>query len=108
MIFGKNTYATSSRLATRPLRSDTMVPDAYVNHIPVLTGGVGREQLRQFYSRHFIPKMPADTEIAAAPVPERSAPAPATLDPAPKRPVSERRLAANRANSKKSTGPRTP
>ncbi len=40
-----------------------MVPDAYVNHIPVLTGGVGHEQLREFYSRHFIPKMPADTEI---------------------------------------------
>jgi carboxymethylenebutenolidase len=42
---------------------DTMVPDAYVNHIPVLTGGVGREQLREFYSRHFIPKMPPDTQI---------------------------------------------
>ncbi len=42
---------------------DTMVADAYVNHIPVLTGGVGREQLREFYSRHFIPKMPPDTEI---------------------------------------------
>src|SRR5260370_14277705 len=42
---------------------DTMVPNAYVNHIPVLTGGVGREQLREFYSRHFIPRMPPDTEI---------------------------------------------
>jgi carboxymethylenebutenolidase len=42
---------------------DTMAPDAYVNHIPVLTGGVGREQLREFYSRHFIPRMPPDTEI---------------------------------------------
>jgi carboxymethylenebutenolidase len=42
---------------------ETMVPDAYVNHIPVLTGGVGHEQLHEFYSRHFIPKMPADTEI---------------------------------------------
>jgi carboxymethylenebutenolidase len=42
---------------------DTMVPDAYVNHIPVMTGGVGREQLHEFYSRHFIPKMPPDTEI---------------------------------------------
>jgi carboxymethylenebutenolidase len=42
---------------------DTMVPDAYVNHIPVLTGGVGHEQLHEFYSRHFIPKMPPDTEI---------------------------------------------
>jgi carboxymethylenebutenolidase len=42
---------------------DTMVPEAYVNHVPVLTGGVGREQLREFYSRHFIPRMPPDTEI---------------------------------------------
>jgi carboxymethylenebutenolidase len=42
---------------------DTMVPDAYVNHIPVLTGGVGLEQLREFYSQHFIPKMPPDTKI---------------------------------------------
>ena len=42
---------------------DTMVADAYVNHVPVLTGGVGHHQLREFYSRHFIPKMPPDTEI---------------------------------------------
>lgn len=42
---------------------ETMVPDAYVNHIPVLTGGVGRAQLGEFYSRHFIPKMPPDTQI---------------------------------------------
>ena len=41
----------------------TMVPDAYVNHVPVMTGGVGREALRAFYSRLFIPKMPADTDI---------------------------------------------
>lgn len=41
----------------------TMVPDAYVNHIPVLTGGVGREELYEFYSKHLIPKMPADTEF---------------------------------------------
>jgi carboxymethylenebutenolidase len=42
---------------------DTMVDDAYVNHIPVLTGGTGREQLHEFYSRYFIPRMPPDTEI---------------------------------------------
>src|SRR6266404_5523975 len=41
----------------------TMVEDAYVNHIPVLTGGVGRGQLREFYSKHFIPQMPPDTEM---------------------------------------------
>ena len=52
-------FATKDTSATL----DTMTSDAYVNHIPVLTGGVGREQLREFYSRHFIPKMPPDTEI---------------------------------------------
>lgn len=38
----------------------TMVEDAYVNHVPVLTGGSGKTELRDFYSRHFIPKMPPD------------------------------------------------
>ena len=43
----------------------TMVEDAYVNHIPVLTGGVGRDELREFYSTRFIPQMPPDTEMTA-------------------------------------------
>jgi carboxymethylenebutenolidase len=55
----RDEFATQDTNAT----IDTMVPDAYVNHIPVLTGGVGHAQLREFYSRHFIPKMPRDTEI---------------------------------------------
>src|SRR5688572_12352508 len=42
---------------------DTMVADAYVNHIPVLTGGVGREELREFYSKRFITQRPPDTEM---------------------------------------------
>src|SRR5207244_5563104 len=41
----------------------TMVEDAYLNHIPVLTGGVGKQQLREFYSKRFIPQMPPDTEM---------------------------------------------
>ncbi len=41
----------------------TMVDNAYVNHIPVLTGGVGRSELREFYSKRFIPQMPPDTEM---------------------------------------------
>jgi len=41
----------------------TMVEDAYVNHIPVLTGGTGRQELREFYSKRFIPQMPPDTEM---------------------------------------------
>jgi len=39
----------------------TMVADAYVNHVPVMTGGVGHDQLREFYSKRFIPQMPPDT-----------------------------------------------
>src|SRR5438445_346898 len=42
----------------------TMSGDNYVNHVPTMTGGRGREELLEFYGRHFIPKMPADTEIA--------------------------------------------
>ena len=42
---------------------DTMVADAYVNHVPVMTGGVGHEELREFYSKRFIPQMPPDTAM---------------------------------------------
>jgi carboxymethylenebutenolidase len=42
---------------------ETMVADAYVNHVPVMTGGVGHDQLREFYSQHFIPQMPSDTSM---------------------------------------------
>lgn len=41
----------------------TMVSDAYVNHVPVMTGGVGHDQLREFYSQRFIPQMPPDTSM---------------------------------------------
>src|SRR5262249_39745999 len=51
-----STHNTEDTLAT-------MVDDAYVNHIPVLTGGVGKEALREFYSKRFIPQMPPDTEV---------------------------------------------
>ena len=42
---------------------DTMVLDAYVNHIPVMTGAYGHDALRAFYSQDFIPAMPPDTTI---------------------------------------------
>jgi len=41
----------------------TMVEDAYVNHIPVMTGGVGKPAVREFYSKYLIPQMPPDTEL---------------------------------------------
>jgi carboxymethylenebutenolidase len=43
----------------------TMSDDNYVNHVPVLTGGRGRQEMLEFYGRHFIPQMPADTHITS-------------------------------------------
>ena len=42
---------------------ETMVADSYVNHVPVMTGGVGHVELREFYSNRFIPQMPPDTAM---------------------------------------------
>jgi carboxymethylenebutenolidase len=42
---------------------NTMVDRPVVNHVPVMTGGVGRKQLAHFYGTYFIPHMPPDTEI---------------------------------------------
>src|SRR2546423_6345162 len=41
---------------------DTMVEDAYVDHVPVLTGGSGKAEVREVYATHFIPPMPPDME----------------------------------------------
>jgi len=42
------------------LTVSTMVEDAYVNHVPTMTGGRGREGLREFYGKHFVHSMPPD------------------------------------------------
>ncbi|KAI1772784.1 carboxymethylenebutenolidase [Hypoxylon cercidicola] len=41
----------------------TMVEEPYVNHVPTLTGGVGRRALTEFYRDHFIFSNPPDTEL---------------------------------------------
>ncbi len=41
----------------------TMSPDNYVNHVPVMTGGRGHDEMVEFYGKHFIPRMPADTSL---------------------------------------------
>ena len=52
-------FATKDATATVA----TMTPDNYVNHVPVMTGGRGRDEMIEFYGKHFIPKMPADTAL---------------------------------------------
>jgi carboxymethylenebutenolidase len=56
---------TAHEFATRDTEAtlDTMVEDAYVNHIPTMTGGQGKDALRRFYSQDFIPSMPPDTTL---------------------------------------------
>ena len=41
----------------------TMVEDASVNHMPVNTGGKGKDALRRFYRDDFIPSWPEDLEM---------------------------------------------
>ncbi len=41
----------------------TMTPDNDVNHVPVMTGGHGQAEMIEFYGKHFISKMPTDTDL---------------------------------------------
>jgi carboxymethylenebutenolidase len=54
--------ATEFTLKDARAAIETMVERPRVNHVPVLTGGVGREQLEHFYRTYFIPQMPPDRE----------------------------------------------
>jgi carboxymethylenebutenolidase len=37
---------------------ETMVAEPYVNHVPTMTGGVGRDLLERFYKYHFVNQVP--------------------------------------------------
>lgn len=41
----------------------TMVQEPYVNHVPTITGGIGRDKLTSFYRHHFIFSNPDDTAL---------------------------------------------
>lgn len=41
----------------------TMVAQPHVNHIPLMTGGVGYEQVKRFYAEHFIYDNPPDFRL---------------------------------------------
>src|SRR5262245_62939335 len=41
----------------------TMVAEPYVHNVPTLTGGDGHAGVIDFYTHHFVGKMPADTRI---------------------------------------------
>ena len=41
----------------------TMTDAPYVTHVPVLTGGHGRDEVRAFYTNWFVGRWPADTQV---------------------------------------------
>lgn len=41
----------------------TMTGEPHVNHVPVMTGGSGWENVRDFFSKHFIRYQPEDVEL---------------------------------------------
>jgi carboxymethylenebutenolidase len=55
----------AAEFATRDVDATmaTMTGDPYLNHVPVLTGGIGREEVRRFYEQIFIGHWPADTTM---------------------------------------------
>jgi carboxymethylenebutenolidase len=55
----------AAEFATRDLDATmaTMTDDPYLNHVPVLTGGIGRAEVRRFYQQIFIGHWPADTTM---------------------------------------------
>jgi carboxymethylenebutenolidase len=41
----------------------TMTAKPYVNEIPLMLGGLGRDRVRDFYANHFLSQLPPDMEI---------------------------------------------
>lgn len=41
----------------------TMVKERYVHHVPVMTGGIGYDNVYNFYKNEFVGKMPKDVKI---------------------------------------------
>jgi carboxymethylenebutenolidase len=41
----------------------TMTDDPYLNHVPVMTGGIGWDEVRRFYDQVFIGHWPADLTV---------------------------------------------
>ncbi|KAI1259694.1 hypothetical protein F5Y18DRAFT_289746 [Xylariaceae sp. FL1019] len=56
---------TALEFATRSVAQTmgTMVDEPYVNHVPTIAGGIGREALTKFYRNHFIFNNPEDMAL---------------------------------------------
>ncbi|KAJ5549611.1 hypothetical protein N7513_006845 [Penicillium frequentans] len=61
-IWDEHTYYEFSDRSVEKTMA-TMVQEPYVNHVPTMTGGLGRARLSHFYLHHFIFNNPDDTAI---------------------------------------------
>lgn len=61
-LFDRHVAAEFSQKSA-PATMATMSADPVVYHVPVMTGGRGREEVEAFYRNHFIPAWPPDVEI---------------------------------------------
>jgi len=43
---------------------ETMIAEPYVHCVPVMTGGIGGQAVRRFYSEHFVNQIPKDVAVA--------------------------------------------
>ncbi|KAF2834859.1 carboxymethylenebutenolidase [Patellaria atrata CBS 101060] len=43
---------------------ETMGPNPYVNHVPTMTGGIGKKDLYRFYQEYFVPSNPPSFKMA--------------------------------------------
>jgi carboxymethylenebutenolidase len=41
----------------------TMAANPLINQVPVMIGGDGREEVYEFYTKYFLPQIPADAEM---------------------------------------------
>jgi len=48
---------TASEFVTKSIEDtmSTMTQEPFVNHVPAMTGGLGLDNVRKFYSKYFIP-----------------------------------------------------
>jgi carboxymethylenebutenolidase len=44
---------------------ETMVTEPYVHCVPIMTGGSGGQEVRRFYSEHFVNQIPKDATVTA-------------------------------------------
>ena len=60
---GISTWLRSSPRKSAEQALATMTAEPYVNVVPLMIGGRGRDEVHDFYANHFLSQIPPDMEI---------------------------------------------